>query len=389
MLNNFYQNNSSTACNFYSLIDSENKAIKMVKRYVEQIKRNFLIGQMETYRISEAQSIPVLTGLYTLPLVLSNSSVESYLGQSGMTLTQKIAAWESLDMDNFLKIGALDIMGYYIALEAITIDPPSESLATGAAKIVSMDVYDKDVKYQIGVDFDIANNRLYLLSPECYSISLNSGKSFLCQNIAIDFDTTTRYIGANFNLPEYSDFSKDVYNDMVASLTKAALAGPSIKNMRAGIDIITGVENSSAIYDRFSANNSLLSLWNNYSLTPFDFVIQIPAEYMNSDSLSDIIKRYIDTVKLAESNYVTIFNSISTEDYSAHISVIEDTSIVCRIDPGVESYKYIKLYPQTNNTAYLLNQSFTTGTAKGYSKDDEAFCTITNLSTLQQTVVQF
>ena len=375
VLSNFYRDNAPEAYNFDISKRVMAAVFNAMTAYVAQIRRNFVIGEMETYRIIPVQTIPAADGLYDIQTLLCHAGVESLLGLQGKTITERIAAWDAMASNDLMKIKALDVYGAYISLSAIIVPESEIKIPNPSYNIVSMDIYSDDTKFQIGVDFDIRSNKLYLLSSDMSSKTLNESASFVCKHIAIDFDTPTRYIGKNFNLPRYPDLSKDVYNDMLANLTTAALAGPEIRNMAAGVDIITGGKGSTVIYDRWMKNNKRAANWYDYNLSPFDFIIEIPASYMSSESMADIIKRYIDTVKLADTNYTVLFNSMYEDQYARPVEAVDDVVV----SPSVSTddvYNYMVIFPQTNNVAYTLNGNFMTAVMKGYSREDDYTITV-------------
>lgn len=388
-LNNFYQDNASSPQNFDIFMDVQDDFFKIMNDYLSQLHRNFVIGQMETYRIIDTQNIPIVEALYNLTDVLLIGRVSELLFQSGLSFDEKIVAWNSMNSNDSLKLDALDIAGKYLELSAQSVYPFEGEPASPAFSVVSMDLYDGEYKFQIGVDFDIRRNRLYLLSERAYSQTLNVNKIFTARCIAIDYDTPSRYIGKNFGLSQYDDFSKDVFNEILSNLTKAALSGPSIRSMRTGVDIITGDKDSCVIYDKFTKNNKRISEWDHYNLTPFDFIIEIPALYMSSVSFSDIVKKYIDSVKLASSNYQVIFNSSYDDTYARHISA-EDQSHLFNISMlETDPYNYRFVEPQTNRIDRLIGSTLVTEYVHGYAKFEEGQIKTTDTQTMEETVVYF
>jgi hypothetical protein len=386
MLNNFYTDNATEINVFNVFLDAEKQMFDCIDDYTNQIKHNFLIGGTETYRIIDIQDIAVSDAVYDLSTLLTMDSVVNAMGLSTQTLTERITYWESLDSNDAIKINALNLAGYYTEFSAITVYPSNGFPPEMDFNVVSFDMYSNDTKFQIGVDFDIKNNKLYMLSEACRNL-INKDRVFTLRNIAIDFDTTNRFFGANFNLVQYEDFSKDIFNEMLSKLIKAALKGPSIAGMKAGIDTITGISGSGAVFDKYSLDTKRRTMWDNYHLSPFDFIIELPAEYSDSVSLSDLIKRFIDVVKLPESNYAILFSSIDSETYARHIET-DDSYHSFNLDVTTdEGYQYRTVEAQTNVLTYLLNDNFTTEDVHGYLAYEQASVTIIDTTNGNRTLV--
>lgn len=387
MLNNFYKDNASYPHVFDIFLDIEKGAYDAINEYTDQIRRNFVIGEMETYRIIDIQKVPVAAATYDLVDLLSTVDVIVLLDMEAMTMEERIVAWNAMEPNAAERIAALNITNTFIEFTAQTVYPFQGEPASPSFEIVSFDLYDEDTKFQFGIDYDIQYNKLYLLSERCSSKTLNQQKSFILRNIAIDYDTPSRYLGKNFNLPKYPDFSKDLYNDILANLTVAALFGPMIAGMEYGVDVVTGASGSATIYDKYSLNTKRQALWQDYTMTPFDFIIELPAEYSVSESLSDIIKLYIDTVKLSDTDYQMIFNSVYEDNYSRHISADDEEFHINAKATHEEQYRYRIVVPQTNSLSHRTNSTFRTEVIRGFARYEEATVTIKDLSTGQETVV--
>ena len=387
-LSNFYTDNASEINIFEIFLDAEKQLFDLMTDYTNQIKSNFSIGEMETYRIIDTQTISIAPATYDLSTLLTMDAVVNYLGMASNTLLERIENWNALEANDASKISALNIAGYCVAFSASTVTISDSFPPLMDFTLVSMDLYYGEKKFQIGVDFDIKNNKLYLLSEDCYHMS-NAGKAFTLRNIAVDFNTTQRYIGKNFNITQYEDFSKDIFNDILSNLVKAALKGPSIAGMKAGIDTITGVEGSGNIYDMFSLDTKRRSMWDDYNLTPFDFIIELPAEYSDSESLSDLIKKFVDVVKLPETNYDILFTSLNSETYNRHVLADDSDYYLSTAVTYTEDYKYRTVIAQTNVLDYMLNSNFVTEDVNGYLVYETGEITILDTSTGNSTIVIF
>jgi hypothetical protein len=386
ILSNFYTDNATEINIFNVFLDAEKRMFDQMDDYTKQIKHNFLIGGTETYRIIDIQNISVADAVYDIGTLLTMDSVITFLDLSAMSLTERITYWNSLESNDTLKVSALNLAGYYVEFNAATVYPANGFPPVMDFNVVSFDVYRGDTKFQIGVDYDIKNNKLYLLSEECRSLN-NKNVAFTLRNIAIDFDTANRYFGANFNLVQYEDFSKDIFNEMMANLIKAALKGPSIAGMKAGIDTITGIDGSGAVFDMYSLDTKRRSMWDNYGLSPFDFIIELPAEYSDSDSLSDLIKRFIDAVKLPETYYGILFSSTDTETYARHIVTNDSYHSFSAEITHTDDYRYRTVEAQTNVLTYLLNDNFTTESVHGFLRYEETQITIIDTTNGNRTLV--
>ena len=383
-LANFYDDNAYNINDFKLFLKTDDEVWQELIDYSDQLNRNQVLGKIETYRIFPINIIPCAPAVYDVGVVMSVPEVATYLELTHLTVEERVPYWDTYAINDERKIKALDLAGFYIEFLSVTVYPYNGYPEPLRFNVVGMDLYLGEDKLQLGVDYEIRNNRLYLLSSKA-ATTLNSGRSFVAYDIAVDYNTVSRYYGDNFKLPQYPDMSKDVYNDILQKIVKSALGGPTIKSIRSGLSaIVDGAD----VYDLISATDEHKVMWKTKDLTPFDFVIEIPAEKATSTTMADVIKRYIDVVKPAQSTYVILLKSSYEEVYSRHqkasytaLCIITDDTLANR----TEVYRYSSVNSLTNDAEYVLNDNFMTQDTHGAHTQEEAASTLINVETGEET----
>lgn len=362
-LTNFYNDNAYDIDDLNVFMKIEDNVFLSMTDYASQIMRNRVLGFVETYRVFPVNNIPAGAACYDIYAVLSNEEVNVMLGlDSDSTLAERKAAWDSLLPNDPIKLRALDQCENYVDFsESYTVYPFNGVPVPLTFNVISFDLYIDDQRMQIGVDFDISHNRLYFLSDRARNLD-NRSKKFTAYDIAIDYNTVIRYYGDNFNLPQYEDISKNVYNEILQRLISSALKGPTPQNMTNGIMTLFG---DGKIYDYFSAPDNKKDLWNDGELSPFAFVAEIPLLTAAARlSFTDIAKRWLDKVKPTYTNYYILIYDEYDADYERAIESNDIYDVHAGenrshydiiYDEKADAYEWSILYPQTNNPDYTLN----------------------------------
>jgi hypothetical protein len=306
-LSNFYKDFSFKYEHFEALFQIYSDLMLATNDYIEQVKRNTVIPDIETYRIFPFQRILADSATYVLEEVLDDTRVVTKLGLGSITLTQRVINWNTGLITKDQKIDALSLLNLYIPLAAIRGYPNEPSY-----NVIDFSFFDGEKKLGRNADFVLQSNRIYLLDEIAKK---TQGKYLVMTNIAIDLREPEDLIGKFVDIQYNDGLTKNEYNEIVKALIVSALGGPTIANLKKAIRSISGFDQAD-LYDKYVADPVKQKRWTKVNYTEFDFVVVFPEEYSAHTDKLQIVIDYLKMVKPAYTKFFIVLQSLYSDLYN-------------------------------------------------------------------------
>ena len=317
-LSNFYKNygNDSGSIDFlFSLFED---IALLIEEYLYSVKRNQVISSMEAYRRFHFAAFEGHQACYNILELLSLDSNASYIGLSG-DISGRVASWNNtVTRENKIKL--LNRTGKYIGLSAKRESDVSEP------EIVDLTLKNiHRTELVKNVDYILENNRIYLLGKLATETVSNS--RLIATNVFVDYDFPYNLLGERIGIPYSSEITKPEYRDFIQMVAYVLVKGPTLKNLKDSFNTLAGWEGSN-IVDMISAKGARQDMWLNPDtaiLTPFDFLVTIPASAASTVGYTDgvlgpkderlgIFSSFLDVVKPTDTAYILALSELITED---------------------------------------------------------------------------
>jgi len=381
LFSNFYEDYSVNYDQFEYMVSVYGGLGLLTNEYIEQVKRNIIIPQIETYRFIPIQRINVDSAFYSLETILQNSDVITKLNLDGTSLDQRINKWENeLTLEE--KIEVLFMLNLFLQLEAkrnLPVEPNS--------KIIDFDMFSKAGELLLrNTNYNLLNNKIYLngdIGP------FNLSRDVNLKDIAVDLNTPYNLMG-NKIIPFmdrgaqtlFNDkLTKNEYTEMMKMILQASLGGPTIINLKNAIKTLSGLSNAD-VYDKYVKDPKKRKRWDGWDLFNFNFIVTLPEDYISDLDKLEILSGFLNMIKPAYTKFFIIlvaeyydyFNKSNSSDaynfdYISEISYDQaDLTIGDIYDIGsifgLDAERYIIPTRFTNNEARLnlsrLNEDFKT-----------------------------
>lgn len=276
------------------ILDLYEEIISLVIDYIHQVKNNSNMSKMETYRILPFRMVSSTRGLYNLENLLYNENIEDALSIGNTHFEERKNIWRDSPSDR--KVELLIESGNYISLEA------KGDYMLGTYDIISADVYNlKNESMVRGLDYELYNNKIFFLNIETSSDVYT--QRLILKNIIVDYDVPQEYLGKNIGVPYKDAISKPEYRDFLQMLIMASSGGPTLANIKKAFSYLISWDGAS-IFDMYSAESRMMSFWDEGGiLTPFDFMINIPIAFFNSEEKIAIFRDFLNIIKPVYTNY--------------------------------------------------------------------------------------
>jgi hypothetical protein len=330
---NFYKEYGYEDLNMEFFVNLYLEMTDSLEEYLASIKRNQAIKSMGAFRKYNFAVIDGHKATYNLATILETPWVTRYLKSiknPGSTedwdpfWDDPIELyWKILPLENMGFI--LDRFGYHITLSA------KRPLDDVDPDVVSVDIIDfNKTPYTEGSDFFILSNKIYFIGDAARATAAN--KTLFAYNIYVNYKTPEKLLGSRIGIGYSSAVSYPEYRDFLQMITQVLLKGPTVLNLRDALNSIAGWTGSDVV-DMVGASGVREAMWKNPAtaiLTPFDFLITIPAAVSNtvgvektpetgettlvakSDRL-DLFRSFIDIVKPVDTNYIMALSVLAVE----------------------------------------------------------------------------
>lgn len=311
-------------------------SFEMLENYLKQIESNINSSECETFRTIPYASTETNMWEYTIETLVISSKFPEYTDMSNAQFL-----WDNMTADE--KVPILDDLGRYIELQ----------LATGInntnAKAIDLKLYDYDDSLLIkNIDYKLSNNKIY---PINQYVSMPNEKVIL-KDIIVDFGYIFKRTGVFINKEYESVMSKQEYRDTNVAFMEAAGKGPTTVNLDKSLSSMF-YDDSFDIIDIGSADLRKKFLWETGVISPFDFVINIPATYSEDPDRVDLFAEYIHIVKPSDTNY--IMNWVINAGDNDGVDIID---ISDNIDDGIKAGLGITdTIPTTDNVSTNIVQN--------------------------------
>lgn len=348
-LSNFYAEHGYEGINIDFFIDKYIETGQAIEEYLRQVKSNQTLKSMEVFRKYNFAAFKGHKACYDLESLLMRTSNATALGLSG-SFSERKTQWENISDD--IKADFLNSQGLYIELSA------KRNYDDVNPEIVSLDLTDLSKRSLVeGIDYLLKNNKIYLIGDSAVAGYENS--DLIATNIFVDYDTPNRLLGSRIGVGYNSNITKSEYKDFIVMVAYALIKGPTIKNLKEAFDVLIGWEGSE-INDKYKATGVRKEMWDNSEtaiLTPFDFLVTIPASLISTVGLDetgkivssgdrlDVFRSFLNVVKPIDTDYILALSEnildvlslndnitertrFSTEDFSDPISDIHNIPTV-------------------------------------------------------------
>lgn len=308
-ISNFYKDHGIGDAGISFFIDLYEEMGKAIDEYIFSVKRNQNIRTMEAFRKYNLAVFPASDAQYVLETLLSNISYTDGSSLSG-TIQDKVFQWTNV-IPVQEKISILDKAGKYIRLSAKRVFDDIEP------EIIGLELQDVGRgKLLENIDYILRDNKVYLIGDRAYPSSLLT--YLTATNIFVDYNTPERFLGSRIGIGYSEKVTKPEYRDFIQMAAYVLMNGPSIRNIKDAFNMIAGWEGAGVV-DRVSATGAKKDMWDKpgYAvLTPFDFLVTIPASSISMVGLSDtgemiykedridVFNQFLNVVKPTDTNYI-------------------------------------------------------------------------------------
>lgn len=285
---------------------------KIFSSIITENDNNNIVTSMETYKRIPFQRIDVTGAMYSLESILNNATLMSGIGiKPSMSMLEKKEIWQTVSTQERAQL--IDKAGYSIYFTSY--QKISDAISEKSNyDIIDFEVLDMYNNYLVrNVDYVFYDNKLILLKE--FSLDDSYKKKFLIlKNIVIDTGLIEDKLGNPLNAPFSEDFTRTDYSETLKAFIGAAAGGPKINNLTKALNkysILDGLK----VIDRKNAVDEKV-FWDNpqYGLSPFDFLILLPAEFLYKAEKLQYIKSFFSQIKPAYSSYVFLPTITSTYD---------------------------------------------------------------------------
>lgn len=316
----------------------------------EQVALAAIIGQTPLYRTIPFQAIQAKSGLYWDASVAAANP-----------------GWA--DMATADKVAILDGLGLYEALDVRR--PMDGESDNGKHRIISA-VLDRQVgtslPYVPSVDYVISNNRLYLFGVLAAPAGSGQSKTLYLKNIKIDLNTLEAKWGTLLGYDQPAEFTPIVYRAALVWLLQIYFTGPTVAGLQSFSQQMGPAWQSFQVIDQVNAPADMGWLWSTGLLTPFQFVLRVPAEQSalvlgsNFDSLVRRIKPaptdfklmwttqpVVESVPLSDSlQTIYVTDPEIPRNFAGSIGPLPDQGV--RADAGIEADQFTTVLNWRSNT---------------------------------------
>ena len=295
-LSNFYKTYSYNEEFIPGLFQSYIETITLLEDYVKQIETNINSSECETFRLIPYASTETNMWEYSIQDLIISSKFPYY-----KDITNASLLWSLMTPDSRVEI--LEDLGRYTIIET------SIGVNNTNAKIIFFKLYSSDDEiFTDGIDYKLINNKIY---PINQNISMPNNKIIL-RDMIVDYDYTYKRTGIFLN-KEYSGVvSKQEYRDTNLAFMEAAGKGPEIVNLNKSLMGMFEDSNFSFV-DVGTKDLRKKFLWESGSISPFDFIVNIPSTYSEPVKRVDLFSEYIKIVKPSDTDYLMNWTTEKTD----------------------------------------------------------------------------
>ena len=296
-LSSFYKDYSPNGEYFQTIFTIYDKVTKMVSDYMAQVDSNKIISTVETYRTVPFQKASVDEATYDLTSIMTDPVIVSKFNLTTMVVQDRISFFNTANLRT--KKDILTTAQKFLLLSASR----NSALDKVNPMVVDFELYDENDERLIrNVDFVLDSNMIFLFG-NCATPSV--GKTFVLKNISVDLNSPEKYIGSNVKLPYNDILTKPEYREVCQMLLYGALGGPTIKNIRDAMRVISGLSEID-VYDKYTKDLDKQRYWttNTNPLSEFDFVVTLPGDKLSDSSKLTLFINYLKTIKPVYSNLI-------------------------------------------------------------------------------------
>lgn len=317
-LSNFYKEYKDDSESIDFLFDIFEDIGLLIEEYLYSVKRNQVISSMEAFRRFHFAAFEGHSACYDIEELLTLDSNASYIGLSG-DVTKRVEAWNTT-VSKSNKVKLLNRTGHYIGLSA---KRDSDTYEPEIVDLTLKNIHRTELIKNVEYIFE--NNRVYLLGSLATETVSNS--RLIATDVFVDYDFPYELLGKRIGIPYSSDITKPEYRDFIQMVAYVAVKGPTLKNLKSAFNTLAGWEGSN-IVDMISAKGARQDMWLNPStaiLTPFDFLVTIPASAASTVGYTDgvlgpkderlgIFSSFLDVVKPTDTAYILALSELIIED---------------------------------------------------------------------------
>lgn len=362
-LSNFYSEYGYKDLNIDFFVNLYLEMADALDEYLNGIRRDQTVKSMDAFK---KFNFAVLNGhgaTYDLSSILLDTTYAGMLSLSG-SLSEREDKWRSTPLS--VKATILTKLGKYITISAKRV------LDLVEPEILALDLTDIDGRaYVEGYDYFLQDNKLFLLGSAATASVQNS--KIIAYNIFVNYKTPEDLLGSRIGIGYSNAISYPEYRDFLQMVTHVLIKGPTVANLKDAFNTLAGWSGSNII-DKISATGVRSAMWKNPDtavLTPFDFLVIIPATVANTVGISetgelvaksdriDIFKLFIDIVKPLDTSYIMALSNIIPEVITVrdYMSGIVTVPLESGADVADEQRFKIKMCADELFTAMPLLQS--------------------------------
>lgn len=301
----FYENFLTDKTQLSVIHNAYKGVVDILEKELKYIDDLGTVAHVPTYKTIPFQIIDATEVSYSLKDILNLDL--SPLGlpiDQNATNDEKMKQWN--DLNHFQKSDIIDFAGYSIMLTSFRNIRSENNISLDSNFIVeSFDIYDYNGTPLVrNVDYTLRENKLVLLNE--FDIKDATKKKMLTlRNIVVDSNAPQEKIGDQLKIEYDKDFTRIDYNETLKAFAKAGLKGPTLENLNGSFDGYSTL-NGIRIYDKCSADKSKRKFWDDpkTAITPFDFIVSTPAEFLNRDEKLKYINDFFAKIKPAYTNFI-------------------------------------------------------------------------------------
>lgn len=311
-MNNFYNDFLYKKDQLEILKRAYSGIFKILISSIQETDSNNIVSQMLTYKRLAFQRIDITDALYLVEDLLNDSGLAATIGITpDMSMVLKKKIWSNTPKID--KARLIDEAGYSISLTSFVKLPDSNNKKSNF-NIVDFEVIDMHNNALIqNIDYFFYDNKLIILKE--FSMDETYSKKFLIlKNIVIDTNIAEDKLGRSLNIPYSEDFTKTDYVETLKGFTQAAAEGPKIKNLEIALGKYKMLEGIKIIDKKNAGDEGIFWKSNQYGLSPFEFLILIPENFISKADKLNYVKDFFKQIKPSYSNYVFVPSITSAYD---------------------------------------------------------------------------
>lgn len=383
-LSSFYREKAPNINDFNKFFQIYDDFGKTCLELVKQIEMDGLLGNIGTFKTIPIQNIDASPLRYSLSELLSRKTIYDLLNLADIPLLGRIIMWISGQITVAQKVSVLGKSGYYIDLLALNDytalwnqNDTNDIAQSVRGKVVWFDLYDGPNKMVYGLDYVIADQRLFLTGTY---VTTNSDNSPVLQmkNIAVDFNWAEKRFGSIFNIKYKPTITLNEYSTILQSLARINLGGPRIKYLREAIVAIAGTSDVT-IYDRYTRDTDNHIFWDlslqdgfeNQIIGPFDFIVEINNETGLDAYRMYALTQYLQVASPAGSKLNLLLNLSYSDIYAGSIKLSDSYSsnVLNGLSNDEQIISIYSTQSLLNNPDANLNEDFVL--YRGFIRTDE------------------